>query len=248
MLAFHTCILCSRNNIPSQLVYCLHFYSYITVRTRVCGVGSPCLLVNYKFAREHYSVGPPYILHKTDLLKIVDNWVDFLPRYDQVMQCDYCCAKLSIFLFPSILYRILEGYPHLVAEMFAYSMSAAHANLPHLQVEHLMISSPNANREGWQHIDQLKQACTPPDSRGIFYPNVELPNVLHYCQFYKATSKDLVFFKRKMPVDIFLCNSPMLEVPPAPWDLLEAANASSVSVRTIFGKIYIAINYWCVHK
>ena len=35
------------------------------------------------------------------------------------------------------IFRVYEGYPYLLAEMYAYSMAAAHERLPHLQVSFL---------------------------------------------------------------------------------------------------------------
>ena len=49
-------------------------------RTRICGVGSPCLQVDKKFALRHYSVGPPLLLHRNDADRITKTWVDFAPR------------------------------------------------------------------------------------------------------------------------------------------------------------------------
>jgi hypothetical protein len=50
-------------------------------RTNVCGEGSPCLKATTTFGEAHYSVGPPYILDRSDLRRLTKSWVAFVPRY-----------------------------------------------------------------------------------------------------------------------------------------------------------------------
>lgn len=49
-------------------------------RTDVCGVGSPCLQVNRIEGEKFYSVGPPYLVEKDDLLRLTDSWTRFVPK------------------------------------------------------------------------------------------------------------------------------------------------------------------------
>jgi hypothetical protein len=70
-------------------------------RTHVCGPGSPCLNTTYEFGARHYSVGPPYLVEKNDLMRITKTWARFVPA-------------------------VYERNPDLLAEMYAYSMAAAH--------------------------------------------------------------------------------------------------------------------------
>ena len=66
------------------------------------------------------------------------------------------CKHPATFISTHLLYIVLiypvlvsvlavrvynNGYPFLLAEMYAYSMAAAHENLPHLQTEHHMVSA-----------------------------------------------------------------------------------------------------------
>lgn len=74
----------------------------------------------------HYSVGAPYLVEKSDLLRLAISWVEFVPR-------------------------VYAGYPDLLAEMFAYSLAAAHQQLPHLRVEHFMVSNIDVDEEGGCH-------------------------------------------------------------------------------------------------
>lgn len=99
-------------------------------RTKICGLGSPCLLPDHVFGEAHYAVGPPYIIIKSDMDKLTKTWTEFVPR-------------------------VYEGYPYLLAEMYAYSMAAAHEKLPHFQFEHFMVSNTDAGGEGWPLIDKL---------------------------------------------------------------------------------------------
>ena len=157
-------------------------------RGKICGEGSPCLVPTERYGNQHYSVGPPYIVHKRDMEKIAESWTTFVPR-------------------------VYEGYPFLLAEMYAYSMAAAHQKLPHLQMYNYMVSNVDiGDSEGWAHIDKLSNVCAPPDSNGIYFDNNPLPNLLHYCQSYRAGSYG--WTKRQSPHDIFSCNSDVYVEPP----------------------------------
>jgi peptidyl serine alpha-galactosyltransferase len=157
-------------------------------RGRICGEGSPCLEIpNEKEGWKYFSVGPPYILERDDMLRLSNTWTTFVPR-------------------------VYEGYPYLLAEMYAYSMAAAHEKLPHLRMDHFMVSNTNAGGEGWPWVDVLDDACMPPDENGIYYPGQPLPTVVHFCQNYRVG--DLQFAKRKMSKTAFSCDHPMLVEPP----------------------------------
>lgn len=139
-------------------------------RTNICGVGSPCLQDTAEFGEEHYSVGPPYLLVKEDMHRLTETWTQFVPR-------------------------VFEKYPYLLAEMYAYSMAAAHERLPHLSLHSYMVSEPDGRDEGWEWIDQMDDVCVPPVD-GIYFPGQPLPNVFHYCQSYRAAT--LGFAKRQV--------------------------------------------------
>ena len=45
-------------------------------------------------------------------------------------------------------------YPHLLAEMYAYSMAAANLSLPHAQLHNYMVSNTGVDMgEGWEWVD-----------------------------------------------------------------------------------------------
>lgn len=92
--------------------------------------------------------------------------------------------------------------------MFAYSMAAAHTNLPHLTLMNYMVSNTDMDEEGWNFIDSLgSEVCVPP-TNGIFYPGKILPTVLHFCQFYRCDV--FGFQKRRIPKYLFSCDYPLL--------------------------------------
>jgi hypothetical protein len=156
-------------------------------RRYICGEHSPCLDVPSEAeGAQHYSVGPPYIMEKTDLHRVVNSWTKFVPR-------------------------VYEGYPYLLAEMYAYSMAAAHEQLPHLRLDHYMVSNVDAGGEGWQWVDSLEDACIAPEN-GIYYGDKPMPTLVHYCQGYSFG--DFVFQKRRVAHDIFSCEKPLLKDPP----------------------------------
>jgi hypothetical protein len=95
--------------------------------------------------------------------------------------------------------------------MYAYSMAAAHEELPHVQVEHFMVSNVDSGGEGWPWVDQLSEVCIP-SINDIFYPGQDIPTVAHYCQTFRIG--EYIFTKRKVPKTIFSCDHPFfLELP-----------------------------------
>jgi hypothetical protein len=99
--------------------------------------------------------------------------------------CVACC-ELSLGTCLTLLVCVCRvyngGYPHLLAEMYAYSMAAAHLRLPHLQLQQHMISNVDSPSEGWPFVDSLTHPCTLPDAHGQFFPALPMPTFLHYCQ------------------------------------------------------------------
>lgn len=49
-------------------------------RRKICGEGSPCLEPDQKFGELHYSVGPPYVVHKKDFVRLAESWTKLVPR------------------------------------------------------------------------------------------------------------------------------------------------------------------------
>lgn len=118
--------------------------------------------------------------------------------------------------------RVYADYPELLAEMYAYSMAAAHNNLPHYIMRHYMVSNIDMDEEGWSYIDALKDEVCEYPVDGIYYPGKPLPNILHYCQFYR--SGEFGFQKRRLRKTIFDCDKPLLAAIPTDQGLVRYKN------------------------
>merc|ERR1740139_1420442 len=148
---------------------------------------SPALNVTKKEAEIAYPAGPPYIATLRDMFKIAVKWTEYVPR-------------------------VHTKNPSLMAEMYAYSIGAAHEKLPHQLIQSLMISDSHVGDEGWPLIDNVpgKDIC-----RFAIHSNHSqnpMPNVLHYCQRYMVG--DWFFAKRSFPLNFFTCETPLLALPP----------------------------------
>jgi peptidyl serine alpha-galactosyltransferase len=165
----------------------------------ICGEGSPCFDVSVGEGIAHYAIGPPYIIHVKDFGRLVNTWVEMVPK-------------------------VYKGYPHLLAEMYAYCLAAAHQNLPHTTLVQHMVSNVNvdAKAEGWAGIDALgDDVCTLQNklnsTAGTTTSSLSslaktMPTFIHYCQFYRAG--EIGFKKRRFHKKYFECNSPLLLEPP----------------------------------
>jgi hypothetical protein len=96
--------------------------------------------------------------------------------------------------------------------MYAYSMAAAHTNLPHVTMLNYMVSNVDMDEEGWKYIDALEDDVCEEPVNGVFYPGKPLPTVLHFCQFYR--SAEIGFQKRRMRKAILECDKPLLTALP----------------------------------
>lgn len=166
---------------------------------------SPALKVSKSEASKFYPVGPPYLATVSDMYKIAVRWVEFVPE-------------------------VHKQYPHLLAEMFAFCVAAAHLKLPHQLIDSLMISNVGAGTgggEGWALVDAIpekegtKDFCTiamgPPTSSMGLSPTspsspISVPSVVHFCQRYFIGH--WFFSKRRMPKNFFTCESALLAEPP----------------------------------
>jgi len=151
--------------------------------THIAGDDSPALGVKSNPAWKHYSIGPPYVVAKPDMVKIAQLWHSVVPR-------------------------VYEGHPHLLAEMYAYCVAAAHLELPHLRLDGYMTSETEAYGEAWSLVDNLndESIC----SEDLSLRTTHLPTFLHYCQRYKV-GPEFVFWKRDLDEKFFSCGgSPLL--------------------------------------
>lgn len=110
--------------------------------------------------------------------------------------------------------RVHEQYPHLLAEMFAFCIAAAHLGLKHQLIDSLMVSNTDAQGEGWPLIDKIPNDEMCNFARTPDHSVYALPTVVHLCQRY-AVGEEWFFGKRRFPTDFFECDKPLLMEPPA---------------------------------
>ena len=192
-------------------------------RAKVCGEGAPCTRTSPQLAETSYSVGPPYIAHIDDWREIADQWWDMMPR-------------------------VHAQYPHLLAEMYAFSMAAANLTLPIAQLHHLMVSDVGAGGEGWPWVERLAETgaaralCagagphTPPASTRD--PRAALPSVLHHCQRYSIAKSN--FAKRQVPHDFFSCGARALPFSHA--DIVAQLESSAAPSRQLKRHAFMVCN------
>lgn len=173
-------------------------------RTAICGSGSRCTKVVGREVK-YYSVGPPYLIHAQDVINLTKYWSAFVPpTYDQ--------------------------YPLLYAEMYAYSMAAAHLNMPHKTIKDIymgcMLPWPKEKLTGdpgpsAKAFIQAGADLENPDRDGgphsCFQKSLNTPPFLHYCARYAfhlpPQSGTYYFFaKRKVPSEILDCDSEDLKL------------------------------------
>jgi hypothetical protein len=118
----------------------------------------------------------------------------------------YAIAKHWVKFLP----RVHDLFPHFMAEMYAFSVAAAHLKLAHQLTPDFMVSdvSDGGKYEGFKFLDNVTraEACSPK------IPQENLPLVLHYCHRYALGR--WFFSKHKVREDFFECEAPLLREPP----------------------------------
>lgn len=155
---------------------------------KIAGPDSPAKEVSKETGNLYYPAGPPYLGTLADMYQIANKWSEFVPR-------------------------VHAQYPHLLAEMYAYCIAAAHLKLPHQLIDSLMVSNPGNGGEGWPLIDAIPPEETCSFAKGPDHTEYALPSVLHLCQRY-SIGEEWFFGKRKIPTNIFECETPLFEEPP----------------------------------
>jgi len=143
---------------------------------------------------KNYAAGPPYIAVASDMYKIVKTWA-------------------------AVVVPVLEFTHDHLSEMFAYSIGAAHVELPHQLAYSFMVSSTTVDKnEGWNPIDKAapEDVCRYVRSDASKDPEAaawaaSLPQVLHYCQRYFLGP--YFFSKYKLPKDFLSCGKPLMKDP-----------------------------------
>ncbi|GKY98591.1 hypothetical protein MPSEU_000815800 [Mayamaea pseudoterrestris] len=156
---------------------------------QIAGEDSPAVKVTTEEARLYYPIGPPYIATVYDMHRLSVKWTEFVPR-------------------------VYEQFPHLLAEMYGACIAAAHLELPHQIVNSLMISDVGVAEEGWPLIDAIPSNEVCEFARDPDHSKHAVPSVVHLCQRY-SVGKEWFFSKRRMPSDIYNCETPLFADPPA---------------------------------
>ena len=86
-------------------------------------------------------------------------------------------------------------------------------------------------------MDAQPTVCVPPDESGVFYPGQNMPTVAHFCQGYVADDS-IGWYKRRMPKNIFSCDSPMLVNPPVNITVPEPIKQDVSSLSMVLQRYY----------
>ncbi|GMI14231.1 hypothetical protein TrVE_jg1132 [Triparma verrucosa] len=144
---------------------------------------SPAKKYSMSEAGKYFAGGPPYLAIASDFKVIAEKWKEFVGR-------------------------AYEHKPGLLAEMYAWCIASAHLQLENVLIDSFMVSNIAVNKgEGWNLIDSLPS----PVCDGGNLEGEELPGFLHLCQMNRVG--EWAIHKRKVPRDIFSCESTMLAVP-----------------------------------
>jgi hypothetical protein len=116
---------------------------------------SPALKLDRRRAEQHYSVGPPMMVHVEDMRNIMKKWVKYMiPVFNQ-------------------------NPGDIQADMYAYSFAAAHYGLDHLMFDQYMVSSPMTSGEGWPFVNKFgSMPCSNPN-KNAHDPEAAIPTFLH---------------------------------------------------------------------
>lgn len=162
-----------------------------------------CRSVTAQDAREYYAVGPPYVLTRSDLDKIVDDY------------CNFTVAQRNA--RPDVW----------MAEMLGYSLAAAKHGLKHTMFDNLALGGKADDY--FDFVDLIKgNPCSDgPDFRPVksetdvveppLVPG-EAPALLHGCHSYRGVDDrglEWLYYKQYVPNDLFACDSWLLAEPPA---------------------------------
>mmetsp|Transcript_12729 Transcript_12729/g.20582 ORF Transcript_12729/g.20582 Transcript_12729/m.20582 type:complete len:520 (+) Transcript_12729:23-1582(+) len=152
---------------------------------------SPALKWNDSYARWYTSVGPPLMLHVDDITDLSKLWVPYMTR-------------------------VLKRDKDILADMWAYSIAAAHLDLKHTTLDHYMISAYGRSGQAYPWIDAWKSmSCLNPKVPND--PGAKLPIFIHMASNFKAPDSALgpwMFHKGHVPGNFFECDSPLIIEPP----------------------------------
>lgn len=162
---------------------------------KIAGADSPAKSVDKQEGALYYPVGPPYIGTAQDMKAIAEKWTEFVPR-------------------------VHAQYPHLLAEMYAYCIAAAHLGLKHQIIDSLMVSNTGVQGgEGWALVDKIPANEMCEFAAHPQHDVYAVPSVVHLCQRY-CVGEDWFFGKHRVPHDVYDCEKPLFVEPPSNVALL----------------------------
>jgi len=172
--------------------------------SRIAGSKSPALKWDKPLARRYTSVGPPLLLDIQDLADLVPLWRKFMRP-------------------------VLLQETHILADMWAYSIAAAHVGLRHTQLDHFMISHPGISGEAYPFVDAWPRnmSCRAPVMHS------PIPVFIHMATTFNSPDRIIgpwMFHKGFIPANIFDCDSPLLKQPPDSMYSLVAENTKDTKV------------------
>jgi hypothetical protein len=85
--------------------------------------------------------------------------------------------------------------------------------MPHQLLSSLMVSDVASRAEGWPLVDKIPVGQVCEFASHVNHTQFAVPSVVHYCQRH-AVGSVWFFSKRKVPLDVFGCESPLWEQPP----------------------------------
>ena len=156
---------------------------------KIAGADSHALTYSSSSAAHSFSVGPPLMLHIDDAKELSTLW--------------------SKYMRP-----VLKIDNDILADMWAYSMAAAHLDLEHEILDQYMVSTwcshSGCKGQGWPWLDPWFEEplkCTDP----AVPAGAKLPNFIHLASNFKAPdNKEWMFHKGHVPPDILSCDTPFI--------------------------------------
>ena len=141
----------------------------------ITGANSHATTYSSRAAADHFSVGPPLLLHIEDALPLSKLWKDYMKP-------------------------VLAVDTDILADMWAYCMAAAHLNLEHTIIDHHMISTWGDSGQAFSWVNNWKElSCRDPES-SFAKKNIaqKSPTFIHLASNFKAPrSKEWMFHKGK---------------------------------------------------
>lgn len=173
--------------------------------TELCGEGSNAAKITPVELRHKYSIGPPYLLANEDIRKLAPLWVKYMePVYHATEKSD------------------------LLADMYAYNLAAIELGMPHIQLDHYMVSRRMTRGEAWPWVNKILETklsdgqvgpkCSDPLLMNDLKAEPKrIPSLLHFAQRYTARDGNhttWVFAKGFVPKNLLTCELPLLIEPP----------------------------------